>query len=437
MVELLQRESLSVVGREREAVPAAERLHAVVFWGVLALLMFAPLAFGAVEPWAIFVVQAGAGALLLVWTAGQIVQRELRLVRSPVYVPMAVFALAVMVQLFTFHDYHHRIVSMALLYAAYGVVMFLAVQVFPGTAACRRATLALASFGLLLALFALIQDFTSNGRLYWLREPRYGGAIFGPFVNKNHYAGYMEMLVPLALVACLRAGSAIDRRVLLAFAAIVMGVSIFLSGSRGGIAAFVAELAFLLVCMAAHRDGRRPVLWLLGIAVITAALLLSLGADSIAGKLAPGKLHDEALSRGAIARDSVPIIREKPWLGHGIGMFPVIYPRYRSFPTDLEVNAAHNDYVQFLVETGIAGLLALLGLFVLAYRGGFRQLDRWRDSWPAAFSLAAATACTGLLVHSAVDFNLQIPSNALLFYALLALAASPPARRGPVLYKDV
>jgi putative inorganic carbon (hco3(-)) transporter len=112
-------------------------------------------------------------------------------------------------------------------------------------------------------------------------------------------------------------------------------------------------------------------------------------------------------------------------LGWGLGTFPTVYPSYRSFYTNLFVNEAHNDYAQLLVETGLVGFGLMLWFLVRLYRSVSPTSRRWEFKWDGAVSLAALLGCTGLLLHSLVDFNLQIPANAALFYVLCGLAASP------------
>jgi O-antigen ligase len=119
---------------------------------------------------------------------------------------------------------------------------------------------------------------------------------------------------------------------------------------------------------------------------------------------------------------------KRPFLGWGLGAFPIVYPEFRSFYTAFFVNQAHNDYLQLLVETGLAGFSIAVWFLVLVFRqatGKIRKND-WTENASGALTVAALLGCVGILVHSFVDFNLQIPANAALFYVLCAIAASPP-----------
>jgi O-antigen ligase len=118
--------------------------------------------------------------------------------------------------------------------------------------------------------------------------------------------------------------------------------------------------------------------------------------------------------------------REKPFLGWGLGTFPIVYPQFRSFYTSFFVNQAHNDYLQLIVETGIAGFAIALWFLVLAFRRAWAKLENWTETINGTLTVAALLGCIGILVHSFLDFNLQIPANAALFYVLCAIAASDP-----------
>jgi O-antigen ligase len=93
------------------------------------------------------------------------------------------------------------------------------------------------------------------------------------------------------------------------------------------------------------------------------------------------------------------------------------------------VNAAHNDYLQFLTEAGILGFAIAIWLLVAAVRPAIRKTKNWPSDANGAVSLAALLGISGILVHSLLDFNLQIPANAMLFYTLCTVAAMEPRFR--------
>jgi O-antigen ligase len=169
-------------------------------------------------------------------------------------------------------------------------------------------------------------------------------------------------------------------------------------------------------------------------------LVVWLGGTELAQRLAT--IHSEAKSevsggiRLDIDRDALRMFARKPILGFGLGTFPDVYPQYRSFPTNFFINEAHNDYLQLLVEMGGAGFATMLWFLWAVYRNAIRKLKNWPDDTNGAVALAALLGVTGILVHSFLDFNLQIPANAALFYVLCVVAAMESrfgkSRRKPV-----
>ena len=272
-----------------------------------------------------------------------------------------------------------------------------------------------------------------------------GGWIYGPYVNHNHYAGLMEMLVPIPLVFSLTRGARGPRKIMAGIAAALMASTIFLSGSRGGMLAFVVQVGVLAVVVVWRQKNRTVTLALATFLVIGVGLVLWLGGSELAQRLAT--IHADTrteLSGGTrldIDRDALRMFTHKPILGWGLGVFPDVYPQFRSFHTNFFINEAHNDYLQLLVEMGGLGFAAMLWFLWTVYRNAISKLKNWPEDTNGAVGLAALLGVTGILVHSFVDFNLQVPANAALFYVLCAVAAMESrfgkSRRKPVRRLDV
>jgi O-antigen ligase len=280
------------------------------------------------------------------------------------------------------------------------------------------------AFGALYSFFALAQELTSNGKIFWVIRPQFGGSIYGSYVNHNHYAGLMEMLAPFPLVVSMGHLFRGGKRALIAFSAILMASTIFLSSSRGGMIAFVVEIVVFAAITLVQRRNPRVAAGLIAVCVLVLAFLIFLGKGQVLGRL--GDLGPGI--RLNMTKDCLRMFFHRPLWGWGLGTFPTIYPSYRSFYTNLFVNEAHNDYAQLLVETGLFGFGLMLWFLVRLYQHGLPTSRRWELRWDGAVSLAALLGCTGILFHSFVDFNLQIPANAAVFYVLCGLAASPLAK---------
>src|SRR5258708_3290123 len=241
--------------------PAVGQAGDALFYGVFGLLLFGPLAFGAVEPWSILVQEVGSVGLFLLWFSEQVRRGEIDVRWNPLFMPMAGFGLLILAQIaFHLSAYPHDTFSLALQYLSYALLCFLACQVLLRSVQARKLALIFSIYGAAVAVFALLQGISPNGKLYWLRQPRMGGWIYGPYVNHNHYAGLMEMLIPIPLVISLTRLTSAKTPNAAAVAAAVMVGTIFISGSRGGMVAIVADLLLLALLLAKQKRGRRTAL---------------------------------------------------------------------------------------------------------------------------------------------------------------------------------
>ncbi len=176
--------------RQSEHRELKARLGDVLFYGTFGLLLLGPVAFGAVEPWSIFMIEAGATGLFALWIAKQVIQSEIRIRQNPLFLSMGLFAFLIASQLiFRITAYPHATVSAALLYIAYAALCFLASQTLMRGSQARQLALIFSIYGAALASFALIQGISSNGKLYWLRQPRMGGWIYGPIRESQPLCG--------------------------------------------------------------------------------------------------------------------------------------------------------------------------------------------------------------------------------------------------------
>jgi O-antigen ligase len=239
----------------------------------------------------------------------------------------------------------------------------------------------------------------------------------------------MELLIPIPLVLSLNRLATDKARAVAGAAAAVMVGTIFLSGSRGGMLAISAELLFLAVLLVKQKRGIRTAAGIGVFLLIVISLLAWVGGSELSHRIASvGAGHSDLSSdvRTNINRDGIRMILKRPVLGWGLGTFPVVYPQFRTFYTNFFVNEAHNDYLQLLIETGLVGFGIMVWLVVTVYTRALKKIKNWSNDVGGAVSLACLLGLTGILVHSAVDFNLQIPANAALFYVFCTIAAAEP-----------
>ena len=392
--------------------------------GVCALVVFGVLAHGAVEGWARAVLETGAGILFLVWAVHAYVEREEKLLISPLLPPLAALSLVVFGQWAfrgTASAYNTRMELQLLL--AYLIVLFIAVQAFRTLEDWRGFVWFVMVFGFLVAIFGILQQLTFNGKLYWFREMRYGGIPFGPYVNRNHFAGLMELVIPVSLVPLVLGKVRRERWFLVGlFAMLPMG-ALFLSASRGGIVSFGVELAALVLLMLLQRTAGRHAL-AGGVVLLVAVLMVSwLGVRQVLERFSSFQtLEVSAGKRASMRGDTWRIFLDHPWTGTGLGTLQTVFPRYETLYDGKIVNHAHNDYLEALAEMGVLGGLCCVWFLGVLFVESMRRLTPWDHSFAATLHLAGLAGCTGFLVHSLVDFNFHIPVNAMLFFLMANLA---------------
>ena len=409
----------------RTSVPARRLYSSVYLIWFCAVLMFGVLAFGAVETWANSLLEIGAAFLFTVLVVHKICISKLSVKRNPLYSPMLGFAAVGAAQVvFNLTAYRYATLVVCLQFLSYAALLFVATQLAGDLGSSKILVLVFAAFGSAVALLAICQYLSSAPNIYWLRSPGTGGNFFGTYVNRDHYAGLMEMLMPFALVLSLSRLVHGGQRMLAGFAAIIMAGSIVLTLSRGGVISLAAQLLFLFWITSKVQKGslvRNRLL--LGIGLTLAFLAFAGSSSTMWSHL--GDLQETF--RLDVLKDSLRMFARKPIIGWGLGTFDTVYPSFRSFYTTVYVNAAHNDYLQVLVEAGILGFGFVVWFVIRLYQAGLKQLGHWNQSWRGALQLSCLVGCTGILVHSALDFNLQVPGTAAFFFALGALATSLPA----------
>jgi O-antigen ligase len=394
--------------------------------GICVLAAFAVLAHGAVEPWSEAVLEIGAAILLLAWAVLMLTGEPPKIVWSPLLWPLLAFWGVAAFQLATGATAVAFLTRIDLLqYSALVALFFLCAQCYRTRAQWRNFVWFLLSLGFAVSLFAILQHFTFNGKLYWLRELQYGGIPFGPFVNRNHYAGLMELLIPPGLAILILGAERRDQLPLVTLFTLLPIGSLFLSASRGGIVSFVAEVVFLTILIVARRREKKALVAAAMVIMLSVLLVSWLGIGAALDRFANyKKLETSEGRRVEMLHDSMRIFYDHRVLGTGLGTLQEVFPAYESYYDGLIVNHSHNDYAETLAETGAVG--GLCGFFFLAllFWNSWKILNSEGDPRNFSFHAGALVACLGLLVHGGVDFNFHIPSNLLIFLLQAALATS-------------
>jgi O-antigen ligase len=397
--------------------------------GLCVLFAFSVLAHGVVEVWSESVLEIGTSVLLVSWAVFAYRNPEVAIQWNSLNWPFLGFIGIGAMQLALHWSADPFLTRIELLrFAAYFIVFFLCAQVFREAADLVKLAWFLVFLGFSVGLLGIIQHFTSEGTIYWIRQLPQGGDVFGPYVNRNHFAGFVELVVPVGLALLVFRGVRRDLFPLAGLLTILPVGALILSGSRGGIVCFGFEVA-VLALLARTRKGPQgaTMIAVAFVALASLALIAWLGAGKAIERFSKTRIGDVTLSRRAsMFRGAEHIFFDHPVKGVGLGTIVTVFPGYDTGYDGLVVDHVHNDYIETLAETGLLGGLCGIAFLWLLFRGAWRSFTAEQGHFSRALHAGAIAAVCGILLHSFVDFNLHIPSNAMLFLLQVYLATSAP-----------
>lgn len=301
----------------------------------------------------------------------------------------------------------------------------------------RIATYAVVISGILQAWYgavATLQNFSASAS--------------GTFVNRNHYAAYLVMCLSVGIgviVASLSGkkneswGSLLRNvaqwmltpKMALRLGLLVMVIALVLTRSRmGNSSFFISLLAAGLIGLVLSRRATKSMMILFASLIAIDLLVVGtyFGTQRVVERIVQTTAETE--DRGEVAGYAVEMWKDFPVFGSGLGSFPVVFPRYSAEATVGTYTHAHNDYLEFAAEVGAVGLVLLALMVLMSFAVALRAHYRRSDPLMRGISFAAIMSIIALMIHSAVDFSLQIPANALTFMFILALAWLSGQRQG-------
>jgi len=348
---------------------------------------------------------------------------------------------------FTISMERYQTVSHLLLLVTYLTAFFLTLFLCRDRNAKKRLVFALVSLGAFEALYGLIQYLTGWQQIFAYVKKYYLEEATGTYINRNHLAGFLEMILPFVIVLALRwtyllskntSGRAGTFRKLVSrtelvsvvfwlFLAIVILAALVLSRSRMGIISALVSLVAILALAGTSTVGPRARAAVAAVFFIgVLGLVVWIGSDPVMSRFETlGQEYNlSGQSRVSIWHDTLGLIRQHPFLGTGLGSFFVAYTSVQTAFLNLLVEHAHCDYLEVATELGLPGAILVFGSIFWVLAQSARRYGKLEERFDKAVSLACIGSIGAILVHSLADFNLYIPANALLFTMILAMAWS-------------
>jgi O-antigen ligase len=361
----------------------------------------------------------------------------------------------------TLSIYPHATIVTGIRFLAYLAAFVLATQVFDSRQRSSLLVRALIGLGLIEAVYGSVEYLSGWEKIFTYSKQAYTGMATGTYINHNHFAGALEMTLPFLVGYVFyyfqiwqegrsqrfsrspqSASSAGFAAVACMFLVIVILVGLLFSRSRTGILAALISLMF--VALLAQLRMRRKT-WLLGLfifLVVAVSYGLWIGLGPVLERfelLSLGQRNFDVATRLSFSKDALGIIRDYPWTGMGLGTFGTGFRHYQTDWVNFFVDHAHNDYVEFAAETGLLGAVLVFApiayLLVRMIVAFVTDSRRYRPS----VLLGCVGSVLAILLHSATDFNLQIPANALILAVVLGIGykaacierEAPDAERTP------
>lgn len=324
---------------------------------------------------------------------------------------------------------------------AYVLVFCLTLLLVNTRTRVKHLAYALILSGLFQAVYGSLMTMSGLEYGFFIKKATSLGHVSGTFTNRNHLAGYLVMCLSVGIGIMI---ANLDNSVItgwkerlrylvklslsakfrLRLTLVIMVIALVMTHSRMGNTSFFASMliAGCLALLLSRHATRATVILITSLVVIDIFIVGTwFGVEKVVERIEQTTLESEhRVDTFAHVRDQWS---DYALTGSGLGSFYAVFPKYK---TVVEAGGfythAHNDYLEFGSETGVIGLLLLGAVVLLSLGTALLAQHRRRDPLMRGISFAAIMGITAMLIHSTVDFNLQIPANALTFMLLLAMA---------------
>ena len=425
------------------------RLSGIIVVLLCVMLVFSTIAYGAVETWAVGFLSLFAGAIVIFWIADAWLKKELWVSFSKLQLPLLGLILIGLIQLLPLRSSNISsdllsvpaasslsldpyLTKLAIVQLIIYFIFFAAALTFINIQSrLRKIVVAIVIFGALMAFFGILQRLAGVEGIYGLR-PSPNAIPFASFVNQHHFAAFMEMTIGLTLGLIFGKATDKDKRFLLLIAAVLMGIALVMTSSRGGMLSLFGILAFVIVAnllkkqkdenksSAENRQNYRRNFTIIagGLTLILGlfgAVLLLGGDASLLRGVGVTNQQDFTSGRTHFWYVALQIILSHPILGAGLDAFGTAFTRFDTWNGTFRIEQAHNDYLQILADAGIVGFACVASFIYLLFKNSLHAVGDALNRFRRNAAIGALAGCFGILIHSFFDFPLRTSSNAFFF----------------------
>ncbi len=392
-----------------------------------------PLAFGGVQIWATVTQQSVIFIAAGLWQFKLFKTREWLFKRTPLDLPLFLFLGIVFLQLLrntTAYYYATKLEFFKL--ASYCAIFFLITNIIEREKQVKYFAALIVFIGFFEALYGIVQHMGASKMVFFYKKVYFLDNVTGTYINRNHFAGYLEMAMPLAAALALEGSAETSiaardkyfKSLFFSFLTAVIALGLLFSGSRAGIISGIFSMTLLAIL--SFKKRRTSAFLTIAFILITALLFYGakFGVNEILRRFSVKELLDSASIRFSVWRSTLTMIKDRPVFGWGLGTFVYAFPKFASKDLSYYVyNHAHNDYLELFTEGGVCALAVCLSIFIIALSSALKR---------GYLGIGIFCSLLSLALHSFTDFNLHIPANAFTFVLLSALLFSlgPQESRG-------
>ena len=431
------------------------RLSGIIFALFSVILIIATIAYGAVDSWSIGFLSLLVGLIAILWLADSFFKKQFTFNTNLLQIPILGLIAIGIIQLIPFGGSNlpsdllsipasstlsvdQNTTRLAVLQLINLFLFFAAALVFINTQGrLRKIVFTIIIFGAVMSFIGIIQFLTGTDSIYGIR-PNNQTSPFASFANKHHFAALMEMMIGLTLSLLYGEATKRDKLLLLIIALVLMGISVVLTGSRGGLISLFGVIGFVTLFNFTNKKPKpfsdeslepksNNKLILIGaslaLVLVLAGSVLFLGADSSLMR-GTGLTAQADISTGRSHFWSVAlqVIKENPIIGTGLDTFGTAFTKFDTWNGNLRVEQVHNDYLQIFSDAGILGFICLIAFIFLLFKQSLNVINRTSDKFRKAVAVGALGGIFGMLIHSFFDFPLRTPANSYFFLIFVVLA---------------
>lgn len=460
-------------------IEARERLDLfdyLIVFTIAVMILLAPLAMGSVSTWARDALFLGSLFVTALWVLQAARRGRLIVVREPAFILIGLFILFALLQVApldhetvealspgahevysnTLPGYPDSMESSTLSVNGYNtareirrliafVLIFLVIaNTFRTRWQVAALLLAMIAIGSFEALYGFAEQFSGAKNIFWNERKFHTNAVTGTFINKNHFSGLLEMIIPVTLglfMAVSRRHSAggtfqakavdavsssgFNRQIILAALIVIMVLAVFFSLSRAGILSAIFSWTVFLFFIGLTAGFRKYTMVLLLLVLAILCIALGMGSELVIETMEDATSGESVSwhARLDLWNSALRMIGDFPLFGTGLGTFKEAFERYQS-PRfgDRYADFLHNDWLQIICETGVAGSLLAGGALVLLLTRLTRKSFRRHDMFCRWIAMGVVAGAAAIVMHSLFDYNLsKITSNGLVFSVMLGL----------------